>query len=62
METIGYRLTQGDQPDPHSLGILIEWKLERYKQVSLLLENGDPHSLGILIEWKRETETHKEAE
>ncbi len=37
---------------PHSLGILIEWKLLRQPR------NGDavvkdPHSLGILIEWKQ---------
>ncbi len=39
---------------PHSLGILIEWKLHPHR---LLMElAGRPHSLGILIEWKRLTQ------
>ena len=37
---------------PHSLGTLIEWKLESSKQICCLLQQQGPHSLGTLIEWK----------
>ncbi len=37
---------------PHSLGILIEWKLSTFSQA--LISSHRPHSLGILIEWKPE--------
>ena len=36
--------------DPHSLGILIEWKQESHGLFPLL--NYNPHSLGIVVEWK----------
>ena len=39
-----------DGSSPHSLGILIEWKLP-ILLVGELMDPG-PHSLGILIEWK----------
>ena len=38
--------------DPHSLGILIEWKPSVRADSSEVEEESDPHSLGILIEWK----------
>ena len=54
METRTYsRKLNGEKEDPHSLGILIEWKpLE--DAIAAMYESGskDPHSLGILIEWK----------
>ena len=37
--------------DPHSLGILIEWKLPQPQPQPSQREQ-HPHSLGILIEWK----------
>ena len=37
---------------PHSLGKLIEWKLEKQHGVSLPTTEESPHSLGKLIEWK----------
>ncbi len=37
---------------PHSLGILIEWKLGYDRGYDLGIDER-PHSLGILIEWKR---------
>ncbi len=35
---------------PHSLGTLIEWKLDNGLRLLLILLR--PHSLGTLIEWK----------
>ena len=39
-----------EEENPHSLGILIEWKLPL--DGSSLPTKPNPHSLGILIEWK----------
>ena len=38
--------------DPHSLGILIEWKPAPKSQSPDRVLGHYPHSLGILIEWK----------
>ena len=38
--------------NPHSLGILIEWK-QGFKTMDILILILYPHSLGILIEWKQ---------
>ncbi len=36
--------------NPHSLGILVEWKLNVPPVDGVEVHN--PHSLGILVEWK----------
>ena len=38
-------------PCPHSLGTLIEWKLD-YRSAAVKTDPRCPHSLGTLIEWK----------
>jgi len=53
METNAYLPSVGDASRPHSLGKLIEWKLQRVSSLTRLILR--PHSLGKLIEWKRYT-------
>ena len=38
--------------NPHSLGILVEWKPVPILVAQYRENNQDPHSLGILVEWK----------
>ena len=37
---------------PYSLGKLIEWKLEEYRDYKAVTLSDAPYSLGKLIEWK----------
>ncbi len=54
METDDWRRDYTPQNNSHSLGILIEWKLEWKPMTSgaSWQPSADSHSLGILIEWK----------
>ena len=47
---------KGHLQSPHSLGKLIEWKLESYLPRFVVMPKCDAtsHSLGKLIEWKLE--------
>ena len=53
METQHFSSPLDFPPHPHSLGILIEWKLELNVKLKVGSGSNHPHSLGILIEWKR---------
>ncbi len=65
METVSvFYDWHGENPDPYSLGILIEWKPRNQQSLIRIVNN--PYSLGILIEWKlksnhgyRSTTKHK---